>query len=187
MADEGKVRSRPRAMMPRNGRLHIRLTPGERALIAAAAEASSMAAAVWIRHHALLAAAGMPRPLRPFQRPAAGHLPGALRYRITGRFTAADHEAIVDHARACGLSGSALVRQLVLGCEPMVRQPRVRSALAAVQRADGSLRQLLRLAGTGAALAPDLMRAVAELRGEIHAVRDALLRADSAGAQEPAE
>jgi mobilization protein NikA len=182
MDDETQVRPRPNE--PMNAVLYVRVRPGERSLIAAAAEDSSMTISSWIRQQALRTA-GISRPTRPFQPPAASHSTVKLCHQLTGRFTAVEFEAIVEHARACGLTSSELIRELVLGHEPMVRQSCVRSAIAAVHWAGGTLRQFLDLAGTGTALRPDLVRAVTELRGEIHALRDALLRADAADPLNP--
>jgi len=187
MGDEAKARLRARPIMGRQKGLYIRLAPGERALLIAAAEVSSMTATSWIRHHALRAAAGVSQPPGPFQALAARHSPGKLIHAATSNFTAEEYEAIVAHACTCGLTVAALIRKLVLGYEPMVRQPRVRSAIAAVHRAGDTLRRLLHLAGTGAPLAPDLVSAIAHLRDEIHALRDALLRADATGAPDATE
>lgn len=187
MGDEGQVRSRPRANPPRNLRLSVLVTPGERALLAAAAEASSMTVSAWIRHQASRTAAGVSHPTGPLEPPATRHSPGKINRCASVRFTSDQHEAIVEHARACGLSVAALIRRLVLGGEPIARRPVVRSAIAAVHRAGVNLLQLSHLAGGGAPLTPDLMRAVADLRGEIHALRDSLFRADATGAPDLAE
>ncbi len=184
MGDEAKVRSRARPVMDRRSGLFIRLAPGDRALLAAAAAVSSMAPTAWIRHHALRAA-GVARPPGSVQAPVPRHAPGRLELSITARFTSEQYEAIFEHARACGLTVSAMIRHLVLGHEPMMRQSRVRSAIAAVHRAGANLRQFLHLAGTGAPLAPDWLRAIAELRDEIQSLREALLRADAAGLPDP--
>jgi len=172
--------------MGRNNGLFIRLAPGERALLTAAAEVSSMTATSWIRHHALRAASGVSGPPPPFQPLAARHAPGKLKHSVCAHFTIDEHEAIVEHARTCGLTVGALVRRLVLGCEPIAHRPAVRSAIAAVHRAGGNLLQLIHLARGGSPLTADQMRAVTDLRDEILALRDALLRADAAGAPDPA-
>jgi len=188
MGGEANVRSLPgpEPNLTRNVGLHLRLTASERAILVSAAEISSMPMSPWIRYHALRAAAGVSRPPAPFQAAAARHSSGKLSDVISVHFAATEHQAILDHARACGLAVSALIRNLVLGYEPMMRQPHLRSAIAEVHRAGYNLGQLLHLAGTGAPFGPDLMRAVADLRDEIHALRDALLRADAAGAPDPA-
>jgi hypothetical protein len=187
MSDEAKVRSRPRTSPPGRLVLAVYVTPGERALLAAAAKVSSMAVTSWIRHHALRIAAGVSRPPGPFKPPATPHSPEKREQSVTAHFTNDQFEAIVEHARACGLTAGALVRQLVLGCEPIARQPVVRSAIAAVHRAGANLLQLIQPAGGDAPRTSDEMRAVADLRDEIHALRDALLRADAAGAPDLAE
>lgn len=187
MGDEAKVRSRPRANPPRSLVLAVYVAPSERALLAAAAALSSMPVTSWIRYHALRTAAGVSRPPGPIRPLVARHSPGKRKQSATAHFTNDEFEAIVEHARACGLSVGALVRRIVLGCEPIAHRPVVRSAIAAVHRAGGNLLQLIHLAGGGAPLTPDQMRAVADLRDEIHALRDALLRADAAGAPDPAE
>jgi len=155
--------------------------------LAAAAKVSSMAVTSWIRHLALRTAAGVSRPPGPFKPPATRHSPGKREQSATAHFTNDEFDAIVEHARACGLTAGALVRELVLGCEPIARRPVVRSAIAAVHRAGGNLLQLIHMAGGGAPLTPDEMRAVADLRDEIHSLRDALLRADAAGAPDLGE
>jgi hypothetical protein len=187
MGDEARVRSRPRISPPRCLVLAVYVTPSERALLAAAAQVSSMAVTSWIRHHALRTAAGVSRPPDPFKPPATPHSPAKREQSVTAHFTNDQFEAIVEHARDCGLSAGALVRQLVLGCEPIARRPVVRSAIAAVHRAGGNLLQLIHPAGGGAPHTADEMRAVADLRDEIHTLRDALLRADAAGAPDLAE
>ena len=187
MDDEAKVRSRPRTNPPRRLVLSIAVAPGERALLAAAAEASSLPVSCWIRHQALGAATGVSRPPEPVRPLAARHSPGKRQQSVTAHFTDEEFAAIVEHARACELTAGALVRRLVLGCKPIAHRPVVRSAIAAVHRAGGILLQLIHLAGGGAALTPDQMRAVADLRDEIHALRDALLRADAAGAPDVVE
>jgi hypothetical protein len=85
------------------------------------------------------------------------------------------------------LTLSGFIRQLILGFKPIARRPLVRSAIVAVNRAGANLNQLLHLAGDGIVLAPDLMHAVAAVLDEIHSLRDALLRADAAGASDPPE
>jgi hypothetical protein len=186
MCDELPGRSRLRSTMTRNRYITVHVTPDERALLAAAAETSSMSASSWVRHHALRAAGVAPAP-GSLQAPPAGRSPRKVERLIRGRFTTAEHEAIVEHARACGLTVSALIRRLVLGSAPMTRRPLLRSAIVAVHRAGDNLGQLLRLAGSGSPLAPDLVGTITQLRSEIHALRDALLRADAAGAADPGE
>ncbi len=187
MANEAKVRSRPRPDVPRNVSLHLYLTASERAILISAAEVSSMPTSSWIRYHALRVAAGVSRPPGPFQAPAARHHSDKLSHCIKGVFTRAEYEAIVEHAHLYGLSLSSVIRKLVLGNAHMLRQPSVRSAIAAVHQAGHNLKPLLAPVGTGVALTQDQVRAIAELRGEIHALRDALLRADAAGAADPDE
>jgi hypothetical protein len=185
MGDEAKVGPRLRVSPPRRKIITVLVTPGERALLAAAAEASSMAVASWIRHHALRTAAGVSGPPGPFKPPAAPPSARKREQNVNARFTNDEFDAIVEHARACGLTAGGLVRRLVLGCPPIARRPIVRSAIAAVHRAGVNLLQLTQPPGGGAGpapLAPEALRAVADLRAEIHALRDALLRADAAGA-----
>jgi len=186
MSDEVKARSRPRALGPRTC-LSVGVAREELALLAAAAAASSMPTSSWVRYHALRVAAGVSRPPGPLEPLAARHSPAKLKQTATAHFTDEEFEAIVEHARACGLTVAGLIRRLVLGCEPIAHVPAVRSAIAAVHRAGGNLLQLMHPAGGGTPLPPDLMRAVADLRGEIHALRDALLRIDAAGAPDLAE
>lgn len=187
MGDEVKARSRPRAFGPNRTCLSVGVAPEELALLAAAAEVASMPTSSWVRHHALRVAAGISRPPGPFKPPATRNPPGKVKQSACAHFTDEEFEAIVEHARACGLSVGGLIRRLVLGCEPIAHRPVVRSAIAAVHRAGGILLQLIQLAGGCSSLPPDQMRAVADLRDEIHALRDALLRADAAGAPDPAE
>ena len=187
MGDQAKARSRARPIMGRNHGLFIRLARGERALRTAAAEVSSMTATSWIRHHALRAASGVSDPPPPFQPLAARHTPGKLKHSITAHFTTDEYDAIVEHAHACGLTVGALTRRLVLGCEPIAHRPIVRSAIAAVHRAGANLLKLIHLAGDGTPPTSEQMRAVADLRDEIHTLRDALLRADAAVTPDPAE
>ncbi|HEV3075926.1 MAG TPA: hypothetical protein VHB47_16010 [Thermoanaerobaculia bacterium] len=144
-----------------------------------------MSASSWVRHHALRAAGVAQRP-EPLQAPPAGRSPRKLERLVRGHVTTEEHEAIVEHARACGLTVSSLVRRLVLGSAPMARRPLLRSAIVAVHRAGDNLGQLLHRADTGfPPLAPDLVGTITQLRSEIHALRDALLRADTAGAVDP--
>jgi hypothetical protein len=95
--------------------------------------------------------------------------------------------AFDEHARACKLTLSALLRNILLGVEPIARHPLARSAIVAVHRAGNSLNQVVQLASGGTLLAPELMSAVAGLRQEIHALRDVLLAADAGAAPEPSE
>jgi len=187
MDDDAKAQSIPAPNLTRNVGIHLYLTASERAILISAAEVSSMPTSSWIRYHALRAAAGVSRPPGPFQAPAARHPSDKLRHGITGVFTRAEHEAIVEHAHMYGLTLSSVIRKLVLGNAHMLHQPSVRSAIAAVHQAGHNLKPLLPLAGTAVALTPDQVRAIAELRGEIYALRDALLRADAAGAADPDE
>jgi len=173
--------------MTRRRCISVRVTPDERALLAAAAETSFMSASSWVRHQALRVAAGVAQAPEPLQVPPAGRSPRKLEQLVRGHFTTEEHEAIVEHARACGLTVSALVRRLVLGSAPMARRPLLRSAIVAVHRAGDHLGQLLHLAGRGSPLAPDLVGTITQLRSEIHTLRDALLRADAAGAADLTE
>jgi hypothetical protein len=186
MDDERKVRSRPRTNEIRSVVVSVPVAPGERALLAAAAAAAALPVSCWIRRQALGVAAGISRPPEPVRPLAARHPPGRLLQSVTAHFTDEEFAAIVEQARACELSVGVWTRRLVLGCEPIAHRPAVRSAIAAVHRAGGILLQLIHPAGGGAALTPDQMRAVADLRDEIRALRDALLRADAAGASDPA-
>jgi len=187
MDDVTQTRSRPRPHARKTVIISIAVSPGERDLLVAAATAASMPRSCWIRLQALRTATGVSLPPEPFPPPAARHSRGKRRQSATAHFTDEQYEAIVDHARACGMSVGTLVRRLVLGCEPIAHRPVVRSAIAAVHRAGVILLQLLHRGDGGAALSPDQMRAVADLRAEIHALRDALLRADAAGAPDLAE
>jgi hypothetical protein len=186
MGDEAQARSRPRALRPKTTCLSIAIAPEERALLAAAAEVASMPTSSWVRYHALRMAAGVSRAPGPFK-PRATRSTAKLTQSARAHFTDEDFDAIVEHARACGLTVAGLIRQFVLARAPIAHPPVVRSAIAAVHRAGGNLLQLIHLAGGGVPLTPDLMRAVTDLRDEIHALRDALLRADAAGAPDPAE
>jgi hypothetical protein len=187
MGEEVTARSRPRALSPERTCLSVGVAPDELALLAAAAEVSSMPTSSWVRYQALRVAAGVSRAPGPFKPRATRPSTAKLTQTASAHFTDEQYEAIVEHARACGLTVGGLIRRLVLGCEPIAHQPVVRSAIAAVHRAGGNLLQLIHPAGGGVPLTPDLMRAVADLRTEIHALREALLRADAAGAPDPAE
>src|ERR1700688_2226345 len=138
MGDELPGRSRLRSTMTRSRYITVHVTPDERALLAAAAETSSMSASSWVRHQALRAAGVAPAPAS-LQAPPAGRSPRKVERLIRGRFTTAEHEAIVEHARGCGLTVSALIRRLVLGSAPMTRRPLLRSAIVAVHRAGDNL------------------------------------------------
>src|ERR1700687_2305003 len=123
---------------------------------------------------------GGPPPPPPSRRPPLQSPPAKLTRTAGTRFTEDQFEALEEHARACGLTVTAFIRHLVLGFNPSPRRPLVRSAIVAVNRVGNNLNQLVHLANSGIILAPDLIRAVAAVLAEIHALQDVLLRADAA-------
>lgn len=173
--------------MARSKKLYIRLSPGELRRIVAAADSLTMPRSAWVRHQALRAAEGASKPPALFQAPSPGDASAKLTRTLRAHFTEQQFEALDEHARACGLTLSGFVRQVVLGFKPVARRPLARSAIVAVNRAGATLNQLVQLTGNGIVLTPDLMQAVATVLDEIHSLRDALLRADAAGASDPRE
>lgn len=167
--------------------LGVRFSPGELRRIVAAADSLMMTRSAWVRREVLRAAEGASKPPPPFQAPSPGDPSAKLTRWLSARFTEQQAEALDEHARACGLTLAGLIRQLVLGFKPIARRPLTRSAIVAVNRAGANLNQLVRLAGDGIVLTPDLMHAVAAVLDEIHSLRDALLREDEAAASGPPE
>jgi hypothetical protein len=161
-------------------RYHLRLSVSDGLLLAAAAEASAISIPAWVRQQASRVVEGVPRAPAGFQTSPLRRPSGKLRRRIYCCLRDEEFEAIHEYARACRLTLSALTRQLLLGHKPIVRQPPARAAIVAVNRACTSLNQLVQLASSGVALAPELLHAVHGLLQEIHALRDALLQADGA-------
>ncbi|HEV3459846.1 MAG TPA: plasmid mobilization relaxosome protein MobC [Thermoanaerobaculia bacterium] len=171
--------------MARIKQLSIHVSAGEFLRLAAAAEVSAMTPTAWVRHQALRAADGISIPAPPFRPPPPRDPPAKLTRTAGTRFSPAQFEAIQEHARGCGLTVTAFIRQVVLGHSPTPHRPLARSAIVAVNRVGNNLNQLVHLANSGIVLAPDLMRAVAAVLAEIHALQDALFRADAADAAEP--
>jgi hypothetical protein len=167
--------------------LGLRLSAGEFLRLAAAAEAAAMTPTAWVRHQALRAAEGISDPAAPFQPPPPQSPPAKLTRTAGTRFTQEQFEALDEHARACGLTPTAFIRQVVLGFHPVARRPETRSAIVAVNRVGNNLNQLVHLANSGIVLTPALLRAVAEVLAEIHALRAQLLEADSADGADPAD
>jgi len=165
--------------------LSVRLSAGEFLQVCLAAEASSMAPASWIRHQALRATEGMLEPTAGLRLPPAASPAQNLTHIAATRFTEEQFEALVDYARACGLPLAAFLRQVALGVKPIARRPELRSAIVAVNRVGNNLNQLVKLSHTGVVLAPDLLRVVRQVLVELHALRAAFLRADTADASEP--
>jgi Bacterial mobilisation protein (MobC) len=165
--------------------LSIRVSAGEFLRLAAAADALAMTPTAWVRHQALCAADGAPPTTAPFKPPPPQSPPAKLTRTAGTRSSDEQFAAIEEHARACGLTVTAFIRQVVLGFTPAARRPLERSAIVAVNRVGNNLNQLVHLANSGILLPPDLMRAVAAVRAEIHSLQDALFRDDAADASEP--
>jgi hypothetical protein len=171
--------------MAKSKKLYVRLSPDELRRIVAAADSLAMPRSAWVRHQALRAAEGASKPPPLFQPPRN---PAAkLTRKLCAYFTEEQFEALDLHARACGLTHSGYMRQLVLGFKPIARRPLARSAIVAVNRVDANLNQLVQLASNGVILAPELMHAVATVLEKILPLRDALLKADATGTSVPPE
>jgi uncharacterized protein (DUF1778 family) len=162
--------------------LSIRLSPSELRRIVAAADSLTMPGSAWVRHQALRAAEGASKPPPLHQAFSPGDLSAKRTRTLRTRLTEQQCEALAAHARACGLTVSGFIRQLILGFKPMARRPLARSAIVAVNRVGTNLNHLVQLASSGVVLTPDLMLAVAGAMDTIHSLRDALLRADATGA-----
>jgi hypothetical protein len=171
--------------MQRIKHLSIRVSAGEFLRLAAAADALAMTPTAWVRHQALCAADGASPSPAPFKPPPPQSPPAKLARTAGTRFSDEQFAALEEHARACGLTVTAFIRQVVLGFTPSPRRPLERSAIVAVNRVGNNLNQLVHLANSGMLLPPDLLRAIAAVRAEIHALQDALFRADAADAAEP--
>jgi hypothetical protein len=167
--------------------LNVRVSAAEFVRLAAAAEALAMTPTAWVRHQALRAVDDTSRPSAPFHAPPPQSPPAKLTRTAGTRFTEAQFEALDHYARDCGLTLTAFIRKVVLGFKPLARRPPSQAAIVAVNRVGNNLNQLVHLAHSGILLSPDLMRAVAELLGKVHSLRDALLRADEADSPEPVE
>ncbi len=140
-----------------------------------------MTASAWIRQQALGAAAdGFSQSLPRLQAPPLRTPPAKLTCRACIALTREQLEAVEEHARACGLTVSFFIRQLLLGHKPITRQPQIRSAIVAVNRVSANLSQLVELASDGARITPDLIHTVSGVLEQIHVLRDALLRTDAA-------
>src|SRR5690242_18365825 len=109
--------------------LSIRLSPGELRRIVAAADSLTMARSAWVRHQALRAAEGASKPPPLYQAPSPGDPSAKLTRTLRTRLTEQQFEALDAHARACGLTLSGFIRQLVLGFKPIARRPLARSAI----------------------------------------------------------
>jgi hypothetical protein len=166
--------------------LSIHVSAGEFLRLAAAAEVSAMTPTAWVRHQALCAADGISTTTTPFRPPPPRDPPAKLTRTAGTRFSPAQLEAIQEHARGCGLTVTAFIRQVVLGHNPTPHRPLARSAIVAVNRVGNNLNQLVKLAHSGVVLAPDLLRVVGQVLVELRALRTALLRAD-ADASAPSE
>ena len=167
--------------------LGVRFSAGEFVQIAASADALEMTPTAWVRHQALCALNGKADPPARFHPPLATDPPARLTRTAGTRFTDEQFEALVDYARACGLTPTAFIRKVVLGVKPIARRPELRSAIVAVNRVGNNLNQLVKLAHTGVVLAPEIVRAVREVLAEIMTMYKALLRADSGDDRRPAE
>ena len=172
--------------MQRIKHLSIRVSVGEFLRLAAAADALGMTPTAWVRHQALCAADDAPSSPAPFKPPPPQSPPANLARTAGTRFSEEQFAALEEHARACGLTVTAFIRQVVLGFTPSPRRPLERSAIVAVNRVGNNLNQLVHLANSGMLLPPDLLRAIAQVRAEIHALQDALFRADASDVSEPA-
>jgi Mobilization protein NikA len=162
----------------------VRLTAGEFVRIAAAAEGAGLPLVSWIRNQALRAVDLQTSPPAPFEPPLRSKPADLLTHTASTRFTEGQFLALDEHARACGLTVASYIRQVVLGFTPAARRPLERSAIVAVNRVGNNLNQLVHLANSGILLPPDLLRAVAAVRAEIHALQDAFFRADQDDASE---
>ena len=167
--------------------LGVRFSAGEFVQIAASADALEMTPTAWVRHQALCALNGKADLPARFHPPPATDPPARLTRTAGTRFSDEQFEALVDYARACGLTPTAFIRKVVLGVKPIARRPELRSAIVAVNRVGNNLNQLVKLAHTGVVLAPELVRVVREVLAELHALQRAFLRADSGDDCRPAE
>jgi hypothetical protein len=170
--------------MARTKKFFIWVSSGELTCITAAASAAGLPRSAWLRDQGLRAAKysrTRPAPL-PASPPASpsGRPPAKLTHFVPTHLTEQQFAALDEQARACELPISAFIRQVVMGFSPRVRQPLLRSAIAAVNRSGKELSKLVQQAGNGTLLTPDLMRAITGLRDELQALRDALLTADAA-------
>jgi hypothetical protein len=173
--------------MVRTKRLTIRLSTGEFLRLAGAAEALSLRLTVWLRYQALRAVEGPSCAPSQVQGPLRQGPDEKLTRTANTKLTEKQFEALDDRARTCGLTVSGFVRQLILGHRPIARRPLARSAIVAVNRVGANLNRLVQLASSGIVLTPDLMDTVTAVLGEIHSLRDALLREDAAAASDPPE
>jgi hypothetical protein len=173
--------------MTRSKQLTVRFSTGEYLRLAAAAEALAMRPTVWVRHQAVRAAAGIGKDASPFQAPPRHSPATKLTRGAKTNLTEEQFQAVDERARACGLTVSVFIRQLILGHRPISRRPLARSAIVAVNRASATLNQLVQLGNNGTLLTPDLMRAVARVLDEVRSLRTALLRVDAAESREPIE
>jgi hypothetical protein len=167
-------------IMAKSKHLSVRFSTNEFTRVTAAAESLGMTCAALVRLQALRAADGAPEPRPTFHAVALKRPSAKLARKVGTCFTDEEFEALDEHARACGLTVSNLIRRLIVGLKPIARRPLAHSAIVALNRAGATLNQLVELANRGTLLPPDLMHAVAGLLREIRALRDALLEADAA-------
>src|ERR1700688_1214483 len=120
--------------MAKGKNLSVRLSPGELHRIVAAADSLAMPRSAWVRQQALRAAEGASKPPPLFQAPWRRDPSAKFTRKLFARFTEEQFEALDAYARACGLTLSGFIRQLVLGCKPIARRPLARSASVAVHR-----------------------------------------------------
>jgi hypothetical protein len=166
--------------------LGVRFSAGEFVRIAAAADALGITPTAWVRHQVLCALDGkQPQLPARFQAPPATSPPAKLAKTAGTRFTETQFEALGAHARACGLTTTAFIRQVVLGVKPVARIPDSRAAIVAVNRVGNNLNQLVKLAHSGVVLTPELLRVIHDVLGEIRTMRDALLASESAHDHQP--
>ncbi len=165
--------------------LCVRMSAAQRARLAAAAAAAGKPLSRWIREQALGAILTELPPPAPVLVSREGEEPRRRSRTLFTWVTEQQYEAVCERSLACELTVSAFIREVLLGGQPAPRRPLLRSAIVAVDRAANSLRRVAQLSESGTPLAPDLRQAVATLRQEIHALRDALLTADAAAAPPP--
>jgi hypothetical protein len=177
--------SKARPTLARTKQLNVRVVADEFLRLAAAAGSVGLTPTAWIRHQALRAAAGLPQSPWPFRPPPPKSPPAKLTRTAGTRFTEEQFLALAQYALDCGLPLTAFIRQVVLGFKPRRRRPLADSAILAINRVGNNLNQLVHLAHTGILLAPELLRAILDVRNEIHSLRDALL--DDSGSADPAD
>jgi hypothetical protein len=165
--------------------LGVRFSAGEFVRIAVAANALGIRPTAWVRHKVLCALDGKPELPARFQAPPAAKPPARLTRTAGTRFTEPQFEALAAHARACGLTTTAFIRQVILGVKPVARIPDSRAAIVAINRVGNNLNQLVKLAHSGVVLTPELLRVIHDVLGEIRTMRDALLDSELAHDRQP--